>query len=101
MAEGNPLFVVELVAMAEDGGEALTDVALPPTIQALLAARLDRLAPAERVVLEAAAIEGKEFAREHVRALVGELAVDAALDALVRKGLIEPAGDASCASTTS
>ena len=43
VAEGNPLFVVELVAMAEDGGEALTDVALPPTIQALLAARLDRL----------------------------------------------------------
>ena len=100
VAEGNPLFVVELVAMAEDGGEALTDVALPPTIQALLAARLDRLAPAERVVLEAAAIEGKEFTREHVRALVGELAVDAALEALVRKGLVEPAGDL-CASTTS
>ena len=94
VAEGNPLFVVELVAMAEDGGQALTDVALPPTIQALLAARLDRLPRAERTVLEAGAIEGKEFAAEHVRALVDERALDATLGELVRKGLIEPAGEA-------
>ncbi len=42
---GNPLFVTELLAMAEeDGGE----VTVPPTLQALLAARLDQLEPAER-----------------------------------------------------
>ena len=37
-------------------------------------------------MLEAAAVEGKEFAREHVRALVPGRAVDEALDELVRKG---------------
>ena len=69
VAEGNPLFVVELVAMAEDGGEALTDVALPPTIQALLAARLDRLAPDERAVLEARRRRGQGVrARARARA---------------------------------
>ena len=92
VAEGNPLFVVELVAMAEDGGQALTDMAVPPTIQALLAARLDRLPPAERAVIEAAAIEGKEFTRDYVRALVPGREIDATLAELVRKGLIEPAG---------
>ena len=46
-------------------------IAVPPTIQALLAARLDRLEPAERAVVEAASVEGKEFTRERVTALVG------------------------------
>ncbi len=39
-AGGNPLFVEEMVAMAAESGE---EVAVPPTIQALLAARLDQL----------------------------------------------------------
>ena len=84
VAEGNPLFVEEVVAMliddgvlAPDDGRATaepTAIAVPPTIQALLAARLDRLEPRERAVIEAASIEGKEFARERVRALVGDAA---------------------------
>ena len=40
-AGGNPLFVEEMVAMAAESGD---EVAVPPTIQALLAARLDQLA---------------------------------------------------------
>jgi class 3 adenylate cyclase/tetratricopeptide (TPR) repeat protein len=98
VAEGNPLFVVEVVAMLSDGG-ALRDgdghgpaaIAVPPTIQALLAARLDRLAPSERAVIEAASIEGKEFALERVAALVAERVVTPIgleLDALIRKDLI-------------
>ena len=43
-AEGNPLFLEQMVAMLSDGSAA----ELPPTIQALLAARLDRLLPLER-----------------------------------------------------
>ena len=77
VTEGNPLFVEEVVAMLIDdgvlspgGGRDAIDpaaIAVPPTIQALLAARLDRLGPLERAVIEAASIEGKEFARERVR----------------------------------
>ena len=46
-------------------------VAVPPTIQALLAARLDRLEPDERAVVERAAVEGKVFHRGAVAELVG------------------------------
>jgi class 3 adenylate cyclase/tetratricopeptide (TPR) repeat protein len=102
VAEGNPLFVVEVVSMLEDdralaGGEVpdVDAIAIPPTIQALLAARLDRLTPSERAVIEAASIEGKEFGRERVEALVaGTVATSAADDlfGLVRKDLIEPFG---------
>ena len=49
-AEGNPLFVEEMAALVrESGGE---DVRVPPTITALLAARLDQLDEHEREVLE-------------------------------------------------
>ena len=45
-AEGNPLFVEEMVALVRESGDG--EVMVPPTIQALLAARLDQLDPAER-----------------------------------------------------
>ena len=48
-AEGNPLFVEEMVALLEESGGGT--VMVPPTIQALLAARLDQLDSAERAVL--------------------------------------------------
>ena len=67
-AEGNPLFVEQLLALALEGG--LTERALPETIQALLAARLDRLGPGERAVLERGAVVGKEFSRDDVAALL-------------------------------
>ncbi|HEX6700500.1 MAG TPA: adenylate/guanylate cyclase domain-containing protein, partial [Gaiellaceae bacterium] len=50
-AEGNPLFVEQMAAMAAEAGEG-APLAVPPTIQALLAARLDRLEPEERAVIE-------------------------------------------------
>jgi class 3 adenylate cyclase len=86
-AEGNPLFLEQLVAMrADDPG-----VRTPPTIQALLAARIDALPARERRVIEAAAIEGRGFHREAVRALVDQRrSVDAALAALVDRELIRP-----------
>jgi class 3 adenylate cyclase/tetratricopeptide (TPR) repeat protein len=86
-AEGNPLFLEQLVAMrADDPG-----VRTPPTIQALLAARIDALPARERRVIEAAAIEGRGFHRGAVRALVDQKrSVDAALSALVERELIHP-----------
>jgi tetratricopeptide (TPR) repeat protein len=87
-AGGNPLFVTEMVAMAAD---AHADVIVPPTLQALLAARLDQLEPLERGVLERGAVEGEIFHRGAVRALAPEEAqVTPRLAALVRKGLIQP-----------
>jgi DNA-binding SARP family transcriptional activator len=85
-AGGNPLFVEEMLAFT---GEAEGDVVVPPTLQALLAARLDRLEPAERVVLERAAVEGEIFHRAAVQALTpDEAQLTPRLAALARKGLI-------------
>ena len=86
-AGGNPLFVEEMVAMAAESGE---EVAVPPTIQALLAARLDQLAAAERDVLERGAVEGQVFHRTAVAALGNGGSVDGELVALVRKDLVRP-----------
>ena len=87
-AGGNPLFVEEMLAMA---GEADGEVVVPPTLQALLAARLDQLEPAERSVLERAAIEGEIFHRGAVQALDPEQPhVSPRLAALVRRELIRP-----------
>src|SRR4051794_1008052 len=88
-AEGNPLFVEEMVAMTSEDGEG--EIVVPPTIQALLAARLDQLEPAERSVLERGAIEGLIFHRGGVAVLSpDESAVDGRLVTLVRKDLLRP-----------
>ena len=87
-AGGNPLFIEEMLAMA---GEGNGEVVVPPTLQALLAARLDQLEPAERSVLERGAIEGEIFHRGAVQALApAETQVTPNLAALVRKELIRP-----------
>ena len=88
-AEGNPLFVEEMVAMLREshGG----DVAVPPTIQALLAARLDQLDPPDRDVLQSGSVEGRVFHRGAVQALApDESQVTTRLTALVRKELVRP-----------
>lgn len=80
-AEGNPLFLEEMTRMLIDEGVLRRDgkrwvasvdpprVAVPPTIQALLAARLDRLEAGERRVIELAAVVGTEFDLEAVASL--------------------------------
>src|SRR6185312_2952454 len=64
-AGGNPLFLTEMVTMASE----THDVDVPPTLRALLAARLDQLEPQERSVLERGAVEGEVFHRSAVQAL--------------------------------
>ncbi|MEO5703489.1 MAG: adenylate/guanylate cyclase domain-containing protein, partial [Candidatus Limnocylindrales bacterium] len=87
-AGGNPLFIEEMVAMA---AQAEGEVLVPPTLQALLAARLDQLDTGERSVLERGAIEGEVFHRGAVQALApGESQVTPRLAALVRKQLVRP-----------
>ncbi|HEX4746359.1 MAG TPA: BTAD domain-containing putative transcriptional regulator [Gaiellaceae bacterium] len=89
-AGGNPLFVEELLALVREDGRDGEAVNVPPTIQALLAARLDQLPDAERSAIEAAAVEGKVFHASSVRVLTGsdlEL-VQAALLGLTRRDLV-------------
>jgi tetratricopeptide (TPR) repeat protein len=87
-AEGNPLYVEQMAALAAGG-----EVVVPPTIQALLAERLDRLNVDERAVLERAAIVGREFPQAAVADLCpaelrGEIGRH--LLALARKELVQP-----------
>jgi class 3 adenylate cyclase len=80
-AEGNPLFIEQLLALNADVSATDGAILVPPTIDALLAARIDRLEPADRAVIERAAIEGRTFHRgavvelleDEARARVGPL----------------------------
>jgi class 3 adenylate cyclase/tetratricopeptide (TPR) repeat protein len=104
-AEGNPLFVEEFLAvLIEDGllrrhnggwvvSAELRTLPVPPGIRALLAARLDRLPQAERLLMERASIEGQLFHRGAVAALVNrsEADVSRGLMTLERRDLIRSA----------
>jgi class 3 adenylate cyclase/tetratricopeptide (TPR) repeat protein len=104
-SEGNPLFVEETLSMLIDDGLLVRDnghwvatgdlsrVQVPPTIQLLLASRLDQLSQEERRAIECAAVEGDVFHRSSVEALTPRAArtrVAACLQALERKELIRP-----------
>jgi class 3 adenylate cyclase/tetratricopeptide (TPR) repeat protein len=87
-AEGNPLYLEQMAAMLAEGGPA---DAIPPSIHALIAARLDRLPAEERTVLEWAAVAGKHFVRSALRRLApdaDQAGVDARLLSLARKDLL-------------
>jgi class 3 adenylate cyclase len=86
-AGGNPLFISEMLAMVAGNAE----VEVPPTLKALLAARLDQLDEAERRVLERGSVEGEIFHRGSVQALAPEeTQVTTRLAALVRHQLVRP-----------
>jgi len=103
-AEGNPLFVEQMLSMLIDNGllvrrdgrwtpaRSLAAIEVPPTIHALVAARIDRLPAAERSALEPAAVIGRVFYREAIEGLDGGAPadVDRRLGALIRKEYIEP-----------
>ncbi len=88
-AEGNPLFLEQLVAALREGAEPK----VPATVQALLAARIGRLAPAERSLLVRASVEGRTFHRGAVANLLRKSErgqIGSVLMSLVRKQLIRP-----------
>ena len=104
-AEGNPLFVEEMVAVLVDEGVIVADegewrltrdpdhIRVPATIYALLAARLDGLAPSEVAVAQRASVVGRTFEIEAVVALSSEsdrMDVRTGLLALSRKDLVRP-----------
>lgn len=102
-AEGNPLFVEQMLSMLIDGGalhqqegrwtlrDPQAEITVPPTIHALLEARLDTLAHHERDAVEPASVIGLEFARPAVEALSrgpGRATVATQLEALSDKQFI-------------
>ena len=104
-AEGNPFFVEETLQMLVDedvltksdgkwnfGGD-LSQLSVPPTIHAVLAARLDRLGVDERAVIERASVIGRVFWWSAISEMSPEDArpqVGRHLQSLTRKQLIRP-----------
>ena len=104
-AQGIPLFVEQLVSMLVDEGavrrvdgdwrlaDGAADIRIPPTINALLAARLDRLGRDERAVVEPASVIGQRFAESAIRHLVPaavQPSLAGHLSALDRRQLVHP-----------
>jgi class 3 adenylate cyclase/tetratricopeptide (TPR) repeat protein len=92
-AEGNPFFVEQMAAMALEAGGGADRLRMPPTIQALLAERLDRLTMPERMLLERASVIGKEFLHRSIMDLMPpdqRGAAAAHLFSLIRKDLVGP-----------
>ena len=104
-AEGNPLFVEQMVSMLVDNGAlkregerwvasgAAGDIVVPPTIHALLAARLDDLGDDERAVVEPASIVGLIFAQAAIEDLIEAArrkTVPDHLNALAHKQFVRP-----------
>ena len=86
-AEGNPLFLEQLLLNV--GTEGATG--LPGSIQALIQARMDRLLPADKNALQAAAVWGPRVPLQAIRHLVGDPEFDS--QALVAQFLLRPEGD--------
>jgi tetratricopeptide (TPR) repeat protein len=106
-AAGNPLFIEQFLTMLIDDGMLvpqegggwvligdLDRVRVPPTVEAVLAARVDSLEDAERSALEPASVMGREFSSRAIRELSETaLDTDTALTALIGRQLIVPARD--------
>jgi class 3 adenylate cyclase/tetratricopeptide (TPR) repeat protein len=105
-AEGNPLFIEQIVSSFIDDGllhvdptggwtvnEAIANAVVPPTISALLAARVDRLPPEEKAVLETGSVAGAVFHQRGVEELApGPLRerVPEMIESLSTKQLLHP-----------
>ncbi len=106
-AAGNPLYAREFVHMLEDrglgavGGVDSPDAAVPDTVQALIAARLDALDPPERAVLQAASVIGDRFWKGALAAIAPDVSdLESSLHTLQRRGLIRRSSATSVPSET-
>ena len=91
-AGGNPLYLEQLVASLSEQSASEIRPALPPTIEALLSARLQRLGPGASSVLVRAAIVGKDFGEREIRELLpveARAPLGRNLQTLFAKGLVQ------------
>jgi class 3 adenylate cyclase/tetratricopeptide (TPR) repeat protein len=86
-AEGNPLFLEQLLRHTEEGAQADE---VPASVQSLVLARMDRLVPHDKSALQAAAVGGQRFSLDLVRALVRN--PNFVPDTLLRQQMIRPDG---------
>jgi class 3 adenylate cyclase/tetratricopeptide (TPR) repeat protein len=105
-AEGNALFAEELVSFLLERGfvrqqagafvfdPAVVAKALPESVQSLLTSRVDRLAPADRALLQAAAVIGRRFNPDLLTAVTGKADVDASLTTMQGLDLVHRGDDA-------
>jgi class 3 adenylate cyclase len=95
-AAGSPLYAEQLAAVVRDGpplaGGTLDEAAIPASMAALLAARIDALSPDAKALLLDASVVGKTFWSGAVAALEGRArsAVEPVLDELARRELVRP-----------
>jgi tetratricopeptide (TPR) repeat protein len=107
-AQGNPFFLAELLHLLVDRGLLRRDgegwqlvgdlprEVLPAGVQAVLAARIDGLAPPARALVRDAAVIGNRFSVDMLRAFAPALPperLDGALDELLSRGIVRPAAD--------
>lgn len=102
VSEGNPLFLEELIARLQETGALSAEHqawtltvprnVLPPALEGLLVARIDYLAPEIRSVAQAAAVLGRRFNRTVLGRMVDAEGLDAAIEALIRGGVIAELG---------
>ncbi|MFC4031843.1 adenylate/guanylate cyclase domain-containing protein [Streptomyces polygonati] len=109
-AEGNPLYLEQLLAMVNEAPAPAGAGSLPPTLHALIAARIEALDHDQRAALDVAAVAGRDFTVEQVgaglaggggagsggadRRRPGGVDVEAAVQALARRRLVEPSRSA-------
>ena len=99
-AEGNPLFAEEIASFLSERGLVRTTTgkldfdatvvatALPASVQSLLAARVDRLAPNDRALLQAASVIGRQFEPQLLAVVVGNANIYARLTAMQALDLV-------------
>jgi class 3 adenylate cyclase/tetratricopeptide (TPR) repeat protein len=99
---GNPFFVEEVVRAFADSGalagrpgayvlaDETAEIAIPPTVQAVLAARIDRLSELDKATLETSAVIGKQFDVALLRKIAnaGDEALAGSLDRLAEAGFV-------------
>jgi tetratricopeptide (TPR) repeat protein len=101
-AHGNPFYIEEVVRSLVDQGAVefrdgsfratarIQDVAIPGTVQEVVMARVDRLAPEKKHLLQIASVVGETFLREILVGVEGEAALDARLRALEEAEFVVP-----------
>src|SRR5262249_1762329 len=88
-AEGNPLYVEETIRMYAESPDPECAAVIPDTLQALIAARIDRLSPAEKMLLQRAAVIGRVFWRGAIAHLAPDLDdLDSHLDDLLLRDFL-------------
>ncbi|MGI9374187.1 MAG: ATP-binding protein [Hyphomicrobiales bacterium] len=87
-ADGNPLFLEQLLR----GAEAASEESVPGSVQSIVQARVDALDSPEKMAMQAAAILGQRFSLDALQHMIENDNYDC--EALIKRHLIRPAGDA-------